>query len=427
MISSGQLASDRLDEFVDKTDELGGPDSLDAHSFWQGLSYSPTQFIDETLDPFSNEYVGQQVALYSEISGRSLNQSANELTGFDFAKSLGSANPYGSTNTSFISKHARAICSAIESISFDSASQPHVLDMGSGWGLSSELLAFCGCRVTAVDINPNFVSLVNLRAKARSLPIACFLSSFDQFDSDESYDAIFFYECLHHSVRPWRLLQGLKKNLKADGKIVLSGEPINEVWWKHWGIRLDPLSLYCIRKYGWFESGFSMDFLHLMFDRIGLIVEVINGRSINGSDIVIAGSSVKPKPKLFYVVDHLVEGNIQIDVPLPVKSARCSEQYLQSVVVSNLSSFLLSSSCPQPINISYHWRKDDGESVIYNGLRTMLSSSGLMPGCTHEREVKINTPSVPGIYLLEITLVQEGVAWFEDLGFCCASHNVAVS
>lgn len=167
-----------------------------------------------------------------------------------------------------------------------------------------------------------------------------------------------------------------------------------------------------------------MDFLHLMFERIGLMVEIINGRSINGSDIVIAGSSVKPK--LFYIVDHLVEGNIQIDVPLPVKTARCNEQYLQNVVVSNLTSFLLSSSCPQPINISYHWRNDDGECINYNGLRTMLSSLGLLPGCTQEREVRISTPSAPGIYLLEITLVQEGVAWFEDYGFCCASHNVAV-
>ena len=68
----------------------------------------------------------------------------------------------------------------------------------------------------------------------------------------------------------------------------------------------------------------------------------------------------------------------------------------------------------------------DGECVDYDGLRTTLSSSGLMGGCTQELEVKINTPSVPGFYLLEITLVQEGVAWFDDHGFCCASHNVAV-
>lgn len=125
-MSSGQLKSDSLDAFVHKIDELGGPDSLEAQSFWQGLSYSSNDFIDETLDPFSNDYVGLQVGLYSEISGRSLNQATNELTDFDYAKSLSSPNPYGSTNAPFISKHARAVCEAIESLQLDSASQPHV-------------------------------------------------------------------------------------------------------------------------------------------------------------------------------------------------------------------------------------------------------------------------------------------------------------
>ena len=83
-----------------------------------------------------------------------------------------------------------------------------------------------------------------------------------------------------------------------------------------------------------------------MFVRIGLMVEIINGCSINGSNIVIAGSSVKPRPWRFCVGEYLVKSNIQIDGPLPVKTDRCSQQYLQNVVLRDLSSFLLSSSCP---------------------------------------------------------------------------------
>jgi 2-polyprenyl-3-methyl-5-hydroxy-6-metoxy-1,4-benzoquinol methylase len=426
MVFSDQLTSTTLDAFVKQTDDLGGPDSQDAQSFWQGLCYTPAVLVDESLDPFSLDYVRQQTSLYSEISGRPLNQSVSELTTFDFVKSLNSPNPYGSTNASFISKHARAVCEAIESAQLDSDSQPHVLDMGAGWGLSSELMAFCGCKVTAVDINPQFVSLVNQRAAARSLPITCSLSSFDQFVTDESYDAIFFYECLHHSVCPWLLLEALKKMLKTSGKIVLSGEPINALWWKNWGIRLDPLSLYCIRKYGWFESGFSMDFLYLMFERIGFSVEIREGRSVNGSDIVIACPSAAVKN--FNVSQHLADGLIQIDVPSPIMSAQCNERYLQSVVVRNKSSFRLASDSPPPIHLSYHWRSDNGKCVDYDGLRTLLSPPGLMPGGSQERNVKIKTPSTPGTYSLEITLVQEGVAWFDDCGgFRCAAHKVVIN
>ncbi|MBU6296156.1 MAG: methyltransferase domain-containing protein, partial [Planctomycetes bacterium] len=40
-----------------------------------------------------------------------------------------------------------------------------ILDMGCGWGLSSEAMAFSGASVTAVDINPQFVELIEKRAK----------------------------------------------------------------------------------------------------------------------------------------------------------------------------------------------------------------------------------------------------------------------
>lgn len=40
-----------------------------------------------------------------------------------------------------------------------------VMDMGCGWGLSSELAAYLGLTVIGVDVNPSFVRLVNERAK----------------------------------------------------------------------------------------------------------------------------------------------------------------------------------------------------------------------------------------------------------------------
>jgi hypothetical protein len=98
MVFSDQLTSTTLDAFVKQTDDLGGPDSPDAQSFWQGLCCTPAVLVDESLVPFSLDYVRQQTSLYSEISGRPLNQSVSELTTFDLVKSLNSPNPYGSTN-----------------------------------------------------------------------------------------------------------------------------------------------------------------------------------------------------------------------------------------------------------------------------------------------------------------------------------------
>jgi len=46
----------------------------------------------------------------------------------------------------------------------------------------------------------------------------------------------------------------------------------------------------------------------------------------------------------------------------------------------------------------------DGNCVNYDGDRVILSHSGIMSGCTQEREVKTSTPCVPGTYLFEIPL-----------------------
>ncbi len=264
MISSLDISE--LDHFVAECDSAGG-----VAAYFDGtppgrIELSYRTIVNDTLDPFSEEYVGQQIALYEEISGRSLNQLEGEQAEVGADEKVAKANPYGSNDIRFIAKHARAIISGLMV-----ANPPvgaSILDMGSGWGLSSELMAFCGAKVTAVDINPQFVDLNKRRAARLGLPINAKLSTFDTFETDERFDVVFFYECLHHAVRPWEVLERLGRFLNPGGKIVAAGEPYVD-FFKHWGLRIEPLSLYCMRKFGWFESGWTQDFLTQAFDRAG--------------------------------------------------------------------------------------------------------------------------------------------------------------
>lgn len=105
------------------------------------------------------------------------------------------------------------------------------------------------------------------------LQVKAVQATFDDYVPDRPCDLILFYECLHHAVRPWEVVDRLASSLAADGAIVLAGEPVNEIWWPHWGIRLDPMSIYCIRKFGWFESGWSIGFISKVFARSGMSVE----------------------------------------------------------------------------------------------------------------------------------------------------------
>ena len=259
-----------LDAFVRISDEQGGPNSPGCSAYWRDFTYKSSVVVDETQDPFGPEYMAAQLDLYHELSGRTLDQVANEQTRFDMPAHVAAANPYGPYDPAAAALHtfrlARAIMTARPQFG------GRVLDMGCGWGLSSEFAAYLGLNVTGVDINPDFVSLVNQRAALRGTPVRAVHSTFDDYVPDHTFDLILFYECLHHAVRPWAVIERLAGSLAPGGAMALAGEPINEAW-RHWGMRLDPLSIYCVRKFGWFESGWSLEFIKSVFARADMRVE----------------------------------------------------------------------------------------------------------------------------------------------------------
>jgi ubiquinone/menaquinone biosynthesis C-methylase UbiE len=226
------------------------------------------------------------VALYREISGRELDPENGELTEVDVVRHAAGANPYVSRDIGFIARHARAVMTAM--MAANPPPGARVLDLGCGWGLSTEMIGFAGGRVTAVDINPQFVDLVARRAKMQGRNVDVICSNFNALDLDDTFDIAFFYECLHHAVRPWETLSSVARYVAPNGRIVLAGEPINSVWWRTWGLRLDPLSIYCIRKFGWFESGWSATFLRRMFADIGWELTLVPGIGLDNGPIGFA-------------------------------------------------------------------------------------------------------------------------------------------
>ena len=267
------FTEDTLDEFVRISDSFGGPGFPGCGQYWADFSYTPTYQVDQSLDPFSEAYVQEQLNLHKEMSGRSFNQAENELCPFDLKHHIKSINPYDHPDPNVLAMHIGRLTKA-----FGKSGAPkgaHLLDMGCGWGLSSEIGAYLGYRVSAVDINPHFVTLVNSRAKKSGWPISAVQSEFETYRPQPNTDLVLFYECLHHAVKVWDVIKTMSDSLAPrSGKLLLAGEPINDIWWTNWGLRLDPLSVYCIRKFGWFESGWSQPFLEECFRRANLTINI---------------------------------------------------------------------------------------------------------------------------------------------------------
>jgi hypothetical protein len=66
---------------------------------------------------------------------------------------------------------------------------------------------------------------------------------------------------------------------------------------------------------------------------------------------------------------------------------------------------------PYAIDVSYHWLRN-GRIVVFDGLRTAMPRE-LLPGDQREIQMAVAPPPRPGRYLLRVSLVQEGVRWFD--------------
>ena len=277
-----------LGEFVNRSDALGGPGSPACEAFWQDFSVKLVYQVDDTLAPLSDEYVAEQMRLYNELSGRTYEPNADEKTSFDLERHVYATNPYDHPDAAEAAKHIQRLSRALRL--GRAARDDLLIDMGCGWGLSSELAAYIGLQVIAVDINPDFISLIRQRVARTGARITPVQSTFDTFVPDaSSADMVLFYESLHHAVRPWSVIARAASALKPGGRLVLAGEPVNAIWWQHWGLRLDAISIYCIRKFGWFESGWSLRFIKQLMFRAGL--QPVASRDADSQiDLVIVGT-----------------------------------------------------------------------------------------------------------------------------------------
>jgi 2-polyprenyl-3-methyl-5-hydroxy-6-metoxy-1,4-benzoquinol methylase len=284
------VKSHELNAFVEKSDALGGPGHPETEAYWADFSYEPTAPVDVRLPSDSSEYFSQMIGLYEEISARKLDQKANELTKLDVARLAAAESPYTDQTARDRTMHYLRIAKAVRTANLIKGAA--VLDMGCGWGLSSELLAQFGFHVSAVDINPLFTELVRRRAARLDLKIDVTTCAFEEFSAaPEVFDAVLFYECFHHAVRPTDLLRNVQAFMKPAGKLILAGEPIQATYWPEWGLRLDALSVYCIRKFGWFESGWSASYLEKILLRNDLLPVIYDDADPTIGKYVIASKS----------------------------------------------------------------------------------------------------------------------------------------
>jgi hypothetical protein len=77
------------------------------------------------------------------------------------------------------------------------------------------------------------------------------------------------------------------------------------------------------------------------------------------------------------------------------------------------------------VDVSYRWLDEHGRALPGEGRRTLLPAD-VLAGAALPLTAEIPAPPRPGHYRLVLTLVQEGVAWFDQLGAGAARYDVEI-
>ena len=97
-----------------------------------------------------------------------------------------------------------------------------ILDLGCGGGLVSESLSRLGAKVTGIDFVKNNINIAKHHSIKSKLKIDYIHGDIEKIKINKKFDFIIMFEILEH-VNNWKkLLLKIDKNLKKDGKIIIS-------------------------------------------------------------------------------------------------------------------------------------------------------------------------------------------------------------
>ena len=134
-----------------------------------------------------------------------------------------------------------------------------VLDLGCGCGWTSILLARCGFRVTAVDVNGASLAIGRRNAEAAGISLKFITADIQQFTADQRFDAVIIFDALHHCLRERSVLSRAEWMLRPGGKILLSeqGYPDEDKA----GLLTHDAAIQTMRQFGTLEKGLGTMYL----------------------------------------------------------------------------------------------------------------------------------------------------------------------
>ncbi len=218
-------------------------------------------------DPHSAEYRERQMDFYQFISGRDRYTpvECEQITLSEDARQR--PFPYYTRNTTIVGEQLMAMGFLIRTLNLPPGGR--ILELGPGLGRLTAELARMDFRITAVDVNSQFVDFLREESRRIGFRLEVVCAPMLTYRTAERFDRVVFYESFHHCDDPAAMVARFDELVAPGGCVVFGGEPIEDNFPMPWGVRRDGRSLWAIRQFGWLELGFRTDYFLELLDRHG--------------------------------------------------------------------------------------------------------------------------------------------------------------
>lgn len=106
---------------------------------------------------------------------------------------------------------------------------------------------------------------------------------------------------------------------------------------------------------------------------------------------------------------------ISIKLRTVLREVTVSEMFWLEVEVANATTMPLYSCPPFPVHLSYHWiQPATQQMIVFDGERSGVFPCAPANAITPWKMVVL-APNEPGEYILQMTVVQDGIQWFENV------------
>jgi Methyltransferase domain len=228
------------------------------------------EFPKPPSDPYSEAYVSFWKAQYAQVCGRPYSTAYES---HDFEERFNEdVYPYCTRMPGIVGDQLIGVGSILKAMK-DLPANGSVLEMGVGWGNTALQIGLSGFKLTVLDIEARFLSIVQSRFRKENMVVEVVHGDFFAAKAiDQKFDAILFYECFHHCINHQDLLVMLREKITDDGLIIFAGETISETYPHAWGLNDTGQGIWSIRHHGWMELCFSQHYFIELLKRTGFTV-----------------------------------------------------------------------------------------------------------------------------------------------------------